>query len=138
MTEALRTAGHRITPQRLAVLKILAKSEGHPDAGWIHQAARRAFPSLSLATVYKTLEALKDVGQVLELQFSGKANRFDGKKPAPHPHVICNVCGLIVDPETLDLARIVAGMRRETGFAIRGSRVDFFGTCPDCLRRGRA
>ena len=89
--------------------------------------------------MYKTLEALKDVGQVLELQFSGKANRFDGKKPAPHPHVICNVCGLIVDPEECWTWHGSSPRhRRETGFAIRGSRVDFFGTCPDCLRRGRA
>jgi len=135
MIRALRAAGFRVTPQRLAVLRILAKSAGHPGAGDVHRAARRAFPAISLATVYKTLAALKAVGQVLELEFSGLPNRYDGCRPGPHPHVICQACGRIVDPRNLDLAPTVAVLAGETGFAIHGSRVDFFGTCPACRRR---
>jgi Fur family peroxide stress response transcriptional regulator len=135
MTEALRTAGFRVTPQRRAVLRLLAKSEGHPDAGRIHRTALRSFPNVSLATVYKTLAALKAAGQVLELEFSGQPNRYDGIRPQPHPHVICIACGRIVDPESSDLGPFLTAVACETGFAIHTSRVDFFGTCPACRRR---
>jgi Fur family peroxide stress response transcriptional regulator len=135
MTEALRASGFRVTPQRRAVLRILAKSLGHPDARRIHRSALRSFPNVSLATVYKTLAALKAAGQVLELEFSGQPNRYDGNRPQPHPHVMCIACGRIVDPESTDLGPFLAAVARETGFTIQASRVDFFGTCPACRRR---
>jgi Fur family peroxide stress response transcriptional regulator len=135
MAEALRAAGFRVTPQRREVLRILAKSAGHPDAGRIHRTALRSFPNVSLATVYKTLAALKAAGQVLELEFSGQPNRYDGLRPLPHPHVICTACGRIVDPVGAALGPLAAAVADETGFEIHGSRVDFFGTCPACRRR---
>ena len=137
MVEALRAAGFRVTPQRREVLRILAKSERHPDAGRIHRTALRSFPNVSLGTVYKTLAALKAAGQVLELEFSGQPNRYDGIRPLPHPHVICTACGRIVDPEGAALGQLAAAVASETGFAIHGSRVDFFGICPACRRRAR-
>ena len=135
MAEALRAAGFRVTPQRREVLRILAKCDGHPDAGRIHRTALRTFPNVSLATVYKTLAALKAAGQVLELEFSGQPNRYDGIRPQPHPHVICTSCGRIADPEGAAVGPLLAAVAGETGFAIYGSRVDLYGTCPACRRR---
>jgi Fur family peroxide stress response transcriptional regulator len=135
MTEALHAAGFRVTPQRRAVLRYLAKSEGHPDARRIHRTALRSYPNVSLATVYKTLAALKAAGQVLELEFSGQPNRYDGNRPQPHPHVMCIACGRIVDPESSDLGPYLTAVACQTGFAIHTSRVDFYGTCPACRRR---
>jgi Fur family peroxide stress response transcriptional regulator len=136
MIGALRATGHRVSPQRMAVLRVLAKSGGHPDAATIQRMARRSVPDVGLATVYKTISALKNAGQILELEFSGLPNRYDGMRPGPHPHAICEACGRIVDPAGLDLKRLAAAVGRETGFTIRGSRVDFFGTCAPCRRRG--
>ena len=99
MVAVLKKHGLRITPQRLAVLKILAKSENHPEVEWIYRSIKKDFPTTSLATVYKTIHLLKELNQVLELGFADRGSRYDGNKPYPHPHIICTSCGAIVDPE---------------------------------------
>jgi len=137
MVTALRDAGHRITPQRLAILTILAGSTAHPDAGHVHREARRHYPSMGLATVYKTIAQLKALSQVMELEFSGLGNRYDGARPFAHPHLLCESCGKVADPGVLDVEAVAAEMARATGFRIRSSRVDFFGLCPACQRKGR-
>lgn len=135
MVSRLKAGDHRITPQRLAILKILASSSGHPSAETIHSALVEHYPTMSLATVYKTLALLKREGEVLELQFSDLGNRYDGNKPYPHPHVICTGCGKITDPSLLNLDEITRKMMAETGFTIVAHRLDFYGICPDCQEK---
>lgn len=135
MVRRLREAEHRITPQRLAILDILARSEGHPSAEDIHRQLQGRYPTMSPATVYKTLAVLKNQGEVLELEFSELANRYDGRKPYPHPHVICTACGLVRDPAFHGLEELTSRVMAETGFAISTHRLDFFGLCPDCHRK---
>ena len=89
MISKLREREYRITPQRLAILKILAVSEGHPSVEKIYSQVKKDFPTTSLATIYKTLIVMKEIGEVLELGFSDDSNRYDGNKPNPHPHLIC-------------------------------------------------
>lgn len=132
MVSRLKNGEHRITPQRLAIFKILANSVGHPSAEDIHRALVEHYPTMSLATVYKTLALLKQEGEVLELQFSDLGNRYDGNKPYPHPHVICTGCGDIVDPSFLNLDEITRKMTADTGFKIVAHRLDFYGICPTC------
>lgn len=136
MVDRLKHGDHRITPQRLAIFKVLANSAGHPSAETIYSDLVELYPTMSLATVYKTLALLKQEGEVLELQFSDLGNRYDGNKPYPHPHVICTGCGEIVDPSLLDLDEITTKMMAETGFKIVAHRLDFYGICPDCQKKG--
>ncbi|MGC9196439.1 MAG: Fur family transcriptional regulator [Syntrophobacteraceae bacterium] len=134
MLSKLRGLGLRITPQRIAILKVLAESDLHPSAEQIHALVSKDFPTTTIATVYKTLSVLKDAGEVLEIQFSGAYNRYDGKKPDPHPHLICVKCNRIVDPELGSLAGIFQKLASETGYKIIGHRLDFYGLCPDCQK----
>lgn len=134
MIAALQQRGHRITPQRLAVLKILSKSANHPSVEMIFREIRKDFPTTSLATVYKTLTLLKDIGQVLELGFADWGSRYDGARPQPHPHVICSKCGKIVDLEFSSLEDMAREMADKSGFSIDSHRLDFFGLCPDCRK----
>ena len=78
MISKLREREYRITPQRLAILKILAVSKGHPSVEKIYAQVKKDFPTTSLATVYKTLIVMKEVGEVLELGFSDDSNRYVG------------------------------------------------------------
>lgn len=133
----LKVRGHRLTPQRLAILEVLAKSEGHPTVEQVHQAILPAFPTTSLATVYKTIGLLKQEGEIMELEFSDMGNRYDGAKPYPHPHVICTECGAIVDPESLDPGTVAGRMADETGYVITSHRLDFYGLCPACQAKKR-
>ena len=130
----LRKRGCRLTPQRVALLRLLASSEGHPSAAYLYDRIRAQFPTTSLGTVYKTLSLLDDMGEVLELGFSDDDNRYDGNKPYPHPHLICIRCRKIVDADAeASLARNLAQeVAQGSGFQVVSHRLEFYGLCPDC------
>jgi Fur family peroxide stress response transcriptional regulator len=131
--QKLRDNGHKLTPQRLAIVDILAKSEGHPSVEDIHVRLKKDFPTMSLATVYRNIVLIKSLGEVLELGFPDGSNRYDGKKPTPHPHVICIKCKKIVDPDLDSLDEMKKEVALETDFTILNHRLDFFGICSDCM-----
>jgi len=131
--QKLRDNGHKITPQRLAIVKILAKSEGHPSVENIHARIKKDFPTMSLATVYKNILLIKSLGEVLELGFPDGSNRYDGNKPYPHPHVICIKCKKIVDQDLENLDEMKKEVETETHFRILHHRLDFFGLCRNCM-----
>ena len=134
MLARLKERGQRITPQRLQILRVLASSEGHPSVEEIYGAVVKDFPTTSLATVYKTIALLKDLGEVLELEFSSGSNRYDGSKPFPHPHVLCTRCKRIVDPDLESLGTLTAEVSEQTGFKVINHRLDFYGLCPECQK----
>lgn len=127
-----RERGYRITPQRLVLLRLLAASENHPSASQLHEQLREQYPTTSLATVYKTLSRMKEMGEVLELGFSDDDNRYDGNEPSPHPHLICIQCRKIIDPEVALFRGLTQEVAASTGFKILRYRLDYYGICPDC------
>ena len=131
----LKERDFRITPQRLAILKILATSEGHPSVDDIYREVKAEFPTTSLATVYKTIALLKEINEVLELSFPGGSNRYDGNNPVPHPHAICVKCKKIMDPELMNIDALTEEMSRKTGYKIYYHELDFFGLCPECQQK---
>jgi len=133
MLAKLREQNFRITPQRLAVLKILSVSDGHPSVERIYNQVKVDFPTTSLATVYKTVTLLKELNELLELGFPEGSNRYDGNKPYPHPHVICIKCKKIVDPDLDSLDEMKKEVALETNFKILNHRLDFFGICSNCM-----
>jgi Fur family peroxide stress response transcriptional regulator len=128
----LKDHDFRITPQRLAVLKVLAASDGHPSVERIYETVRAQFPTTSIATIYKTVALLKQENEVLEISFPDGSNRYDGNKPYPHPHLICTRCRKIIDPDLSSLEDLAREVTKETGFQITTHRVDFFGLCREC------
>lgn len=134
IVQKLKDHDHKLTPQRLAIARIVARSVGHPSIERIYEQLRDDFPTMSLATVYRTVMLLKGLGEVLELGFPDGSNRYDGNKPYPHPHIICVKCSKIMDPDLpafKDMTKRVSGA---TGFEILTHRLDFFGVCPDCRK----
>ncbi len=130
--QKLKDDGHRITPQRLAIVKILAHSENHPSVENIYNSLKQDYPTMSLATVYKNIELIKSVGEVLELGFPDGSNRYDGIKPTPHPHLVCIKCKKIFDPDLDSLDEMQKEVESETDFKILYHRLDFFGICSSC------
>ena len=133
--QRLQQNAYRVTPQRLAILKILVESNSHPSVENIYEQVKLNFPTTSLATVYKNVSILKDLGEVPELEFSNDRNRYDGNRPQPHPHLICSRCKKIVDPDLASLEDVTAELTQETGFKILNHRLDFFGICPGCQKK---
>lgn len=132
MLSKLKERNFRLTPQRLAVLEILTASQDHPTVAQVYEAVRAKFPTTSLATVYKTVLLLKELNEVLELGFPDGSNRYDGRKPFSHPHMICTRCRKIMDPELSSLDELSEEMRKKTGYRVLSHRLDFFGLCPAC------
>jgi Fur family peroxide stress response transcriptional regulator len=128
----LRGRGYRLTPQRMAVLEVLATSTDHPSVEQIYDHVKVDFPMTSLATVYKTVTLLKEMGEVLELGFNEGGNRYNGNLPHPHPHLICTNCGRIEDLDVAIVSELPQEVSQETGYQIVNHRLDFFGICPQC------
>jgi Fur family peroxide stress response transcriptional regulator len=131
----LKQNHHKLTPQRLAIIRILSASTAHPSVDDIHDQLKRRFPGISLPTVYRNIMLIKSLGEVLELGFAEGGNRYDGRRPHPHPHLVCLKCHKIVDPEVESFSDISRAVSDKSGFEIQTYRLDFFGICPKCQER---
>ena len=135
-----RAAGLAVTPQRLAIFRRLAATDTHPGAEELHAAVRRELPSVSLATIYKTLDALAEIGAVRPVSRLGARGRWDANL-GPHHHLVCTECGTVADvvePRLDAAARPAAAVAARHGFAAAGHAVEIFGECAACRRKRRA
>lgn len=135
IVDKLRQRDFRITPQRIAILKAFLQSQDHPSVEQVYEEVKVNFPTTSLATVYKTVNLLKEIGEILEIGFSDGRNRYDGNKPYPHPHLICTQCKKITDPLVNLLDQITSEVAITTGYRIDSHQVEFFGVCPSCQKK---
>jgi Fur family peroxide stress response transcriptional regulator len=131
----LRARNCRITPQRVAILKIFLDSREHPSVEQVYAQVRANFPTTSLATVYKTVNLLKEIGEILEISSTEGGSRFDGNKPYPHPHLICTQCKIIIDPAIRSLEELTSEVAAVSGYRIVSHQLDFFGICPACQKQ---
>ncbi len=131
-TVACRERGTPVTHQRLAVYRTVLESHEHPDAEGIYRALHGVFPSLSLATVYKTLELLEGLGLVREVGAPGSSRRFDANRHRHH-HLWCVRCHRIEDitHDALDALRLPPG----AGFEVSDYTIQFNGVCASCRAR---
>ena len=132
LRQALEAAGLRATPQRLAVVGALVDARNHPSAEDLFARVRETCPTTSRATVYKTLDTLKEIGEVLELEFRDGSNRYDGVRPQSHPHLVCTRCGQVDEVASPAVARGLDGTAAEAGFVPLSRSVELEGECSAC------
>jgi len=125
---ALKERDFRLTPQRVELVRLIAVSEGHPSAGQLYTKIQEMFPTMSLATVYKTLTLLKEMNQVLEIGLRDDSH-FDGNRPEPHPHLICIKCNKIIDGEVSLDPQALRRLEQETGYKILRPQIALYGLC---------
>jgi Fur family transcriptional regulator, peroxide stress response regulator len=131
MIVALKERNFRLTPQRVELVRLIAVSEGHPSASQLYTKIKLQFPTMSHATVYKTLSMLKEMDQVLEIDLRDDSH-YDGNRPQPHPHLICIKCNKIIDGEvSLDQESLMK-LEQESGYKILRPQISLYGLCPDC------
>jgi len=129
--EALRSKGYKATPQRIAICRIALNSRTHPSAQQVYDEVKNIHPTVSLATVYKTLEVLRDLDLVQEINFPKGQARFDSYMH-PHINLICLKCGSITDLDDITIAEITMKVATATKFRPTGQRVDVYGICQKC------
>lgn len=126
-----RNQGIRVTPQRLAVYQALAEDLTHPGAEAIYVRLKPEIPSLSLATVYRILEALVGQGLIRKVSTEGGTGRFDANVE-PHQHLVCRTCSQLVDFEDPALAGISVPHETAAGFLAQEVEVRILGLCQEC------
>ena len=138
--EHCRRSGLSVTRQRLAIFEALAASREHPSAEEIHRAVRKRLPHLSLATVYKNLESLREIGAVSDVNALHEHGRYEAALPGtgagkPHHHLVCVSCRKVVDlhDEALDRVHVSDAL----GFEVRALKVQVEGICPECAARNK-
>lgn len=125
----------RVTPQRAHVWRLLAETGAHLSAEEIWERVRGVLAGMELSTVYRTLDALREAGLVVESRLPEGPALFEAHVSS-HPHLVCERCGEISHPETSPevarglLAAIAAGSE---GFEVRELHVLAKGTCPECI-----
>jgi Fur family transcriptional regulator, peroxide stress response regulator len=121
-----------LTHQRLAVYEELAVRHDHPSAESLYESLKKAYPSLSLATVYKTLQTLHEMGMVARVDSPAAQARYDAIVEIHH-HAVCSACGRIEDLFDPRLDRIAPP--KAAGFKFSGHSVHFHGLCAACARK---
>jgi Fe2+ or Zn2+ uptake regulation protein len=134
MLADLKRAGLKMTPQRIAIVRLFADDQSHPTAQALFERLQPEFPSMSFATVYNTLDALASAGLSATLRL-GSAARFD-PNTTPHHHAVCDACGSVRDVPARTLAPRGAGNARvrrvAPGFRVRSIERIYRGLCASC------
>lgn len=133
----LAAAGHRLTRQRKAVLGALLHAVSGVTAAEVFQLARNACPDLGLATVYRTLEMLAEVGAVRRVHGDDRCEAYVPTTGGHGHTVVCSGCGRVGEFTACDMSPVVAAAAAETGFAIDGHFLQLSGTCGECSARAR-
>ena len=121
----------KLTPQRLAVYNYLMNTTSHPSADVIYNDIHVQYPTMSLATVYKALKTLAEVGLIQEINVGEGNFRYDANSN-PHPHIQCIKCGKVDDFKYLDLENLNSIAQKNTDYKIISNKVYFYGYCKDC------
>jgi Fur family peroxide stress response transcriptional regulator len=121
----------RMTRQRMAILDVLRSTTSHPTADWVYAQVRDILPKISLGTVYRNLNLLREIGEIQELTYGSNFSRFDGN-PKAHPHFHCISCNRVFD---LDFAveELARKAEQASDYKVERTRLEFEGVCRDCL-----
>lgn len=134
LAKILRDNGCKVTPQRLAVYDMLSHTTEHPTAKMIYQKVKEQYPTVSFATVYKSVEIFSKLGVIQVLNTGEDSFRYDAKT-SEHPHIKCTKCGRVNDVSHLDARAVESLVENETGFKVNGHQFYFYGICPDCQKK---
>jgi len=135
-TDLLRSKGLKVTPQRISILNMLMNTKAHPTAEVIFKALEPTNPTMSLATVYKTLDSFNEAKLIQVLSIDGESLHYDFNTDF-HPHIICKECHSVKDVDvdiTDEMNAIVSKINENTNYNINREQLFFYGTCDECRK----
>ena len=135
--DTLRGAGLRVTTQRIAVCEFLAKTRSHPTPSQVYEAVQQVHPEISQATVYNTLNTLRDLGAIVEISAGTEHTHYE-TDPSPHVNLICLRCHEVSDlQDNLAPDILMDSIFQNTGFRATTLQVQVSGFCPACQQAKR-
>jgi Fur family ferric uptake transcriptional regulator len=130
-TRILRASGYKLTGPRRAVVKVLEEGKAHLSPPQILRRGRRYYPTLSRATMYRTLELLRALKLVRPL-FLGSGQPSYLVVGGDHHHCVCSECGKVIEFDQCGERRLTAVLKRRLGFQAQGHLLEFYGQCKEC------
>ncbi len=132
LTAILKEHGLKVTPQRLSIFRMLRNTNSHPNAEAIYKELQEEHPTMSLATVYKTVDTFVQCGLIQQLNVGEDSYRYDADT-SDHSHIKCTVCGQVSDLPTLShLEALRQEVQNSTNFILSHEQLYFYGTCTSC------
>ncbi|MEL4358514.1 MULTISPECIES: Fur family transcriptional regulator [unclassified Luteococcus] len=125
-------APQRVTRQRLAIRGLLADIDGFRSAQQLHEDLRSAGDSVGLATVYRTLQAMAEAGEVDGIRTDDGEMVYRKCSDGHHHHLVCRECGRTVEISATVVEQWAATVAQEHGFRDAGHEIELFGLCSDC------
>ena len=129
---SLRDAGLRLTPQRCAICNAIAGREDHPTAQALYEQLKPEYESLSLTTVYQTLDTLVRIGAVRSLGTAGDESVHYEPNTRPHINLACLTCHRIRDLESVAVHTLEQEVSEATGSSVLSGRVVYYSDCLEC------
>jgi Fur family ferric uptake transcriptional regulator len=130
----LRRQGYRLTPQRVMILSVIENSENHISAEEIYSQVVARYPRVNISTVYRTLELLKQLGLIYEIDLGGGRIGYHPEGRGHHHHLICRECGAVIDVNESVLFPIQAILLQAFDFSADLRHLAIFGLCKDCRK----
>lgn len=130
-------AALKYSRQRETIKNYLMSTETHPTADTVYLHVKKEFPNISLATVYRNLNLLTDIGEAIKITLPGDADRFDGTV-TPHNHFFCTNCRKVInlDFNIKELEKINTTAAENFDGRIEYSNIMFYGKCRSCISKG--
>jgi len=131
----LKEAGFKLTPQRRVIFEVLESSDKHMSAEEIHKRVKERYPRAGLATTYRTLDLLKELGLVTNINLGEEHKHYElaGKC---HYHLVCLRCGDVIEFGSNFFGKIEKGLSKDHGFEVTDQNVEFHGYCSKCRQKG--
>jgi len=133
--DRLREQGYRLTPQRAMILLAIEDSSDHISAEEIYAQVAAKYPQVNISTVYRTLELLKRLGLVYEINLGEGRIRYHSESKGHHHHLVCQKCGAIIDIDESTLARLKDVLLHRYNFSAQLRHVAIFGLCENCRQK---
>lgn len=136
--EHLRRQGLKSTAQRDDIAHVFLASRGHISVEELYHEVKQVNPRIGYATVYRTMKLLTECGLAVERHFRDGEARYESVAEGHHhDHMICEMCGTIVEFEEARIETLQTDVARRLGFRITGHKLELYGVCPDCRNDGR-
>jgi len=132
LRDKLHIANRRLTRQRQLVLEMLEKSADHLDVDGLHRRLKARGTNISVATVYRTLAVLKEMGLVEEHQFGEDHSHFEIAHASPHYHFVCHSCGRVLEFGVSQVMRVARRLSQREGLHITNVHLFVSGYCAEC------
>ena len=130
--ELLRRAGHKLTPQRLLIVRALRHADGHMSAAQIADQVHGQYPFVDVSTVYRTLDVLKRMRLATETDMGSGDAVFEWAPEQPHHHLICTSCDAVAELDHSYLECLSGRIEADFRFAPDLHHFAIFGLCSEC------